>query len=234
MILSRSSNGKSSLIEINWNDIVDYLFYYEESELCYQYYTTGSGNLMQYIRVNRTCRCILLDQVMRSNSLLRPLSNLLRPLLYGKIYYHPSNFQYDRLIKEINQTFESLDEFLRFIRPILSILRSNDDFFNSICETFPEIFDFCQKSMSNYRTNLNLATILIELIGCTDRARFVPVSSEAEMVRLGQINAVTNTFLAAIKFLDELSPNQTLPKHVQYKIRMTLDYVDSTFRTEDR
>lgn len=234
MILSRSLNGKSSLIEIDWNEIVDYLFYYEESELCYQYYTTGSGNLAQYIRVNRTCRCILLDQVMRSNSLLRPFSALLRPLLYGKIYYHPSNFHYDRLIKEVNQTFESLDEFLRFARPILSTLRSNENYFNSICETFPDLFDFCQKSSSNYRTGLNLATILIELIGCTDRDRFVRVSNETEMVRLGQKNSVTNTFLAAIKFLDEISPNQTLPKHLRYKIRMTLDYVDSTFRTEDR
>ena len=49
-----------------------------------------------------------------------------------------------------------------------------------------------------------------------------------------KIKSVTNNFLAAIEFLDQIDENQSLPKHLRFKIRMILDYVDNTFRTEDR
>jgi uncharacterized protein (UPF0147 family) len=67
-----------------------------------------------------------------------------------------------------------------------------------------------------------------------EKNRFVPKSSEAEMVNEGQNNSLTNTFLAGIEFLDDLSNNDSLPKHVRYKIRMSLDYVDNTFSTQDK
>jgi len=60
------------------------------------------------------------------------------------------------------------------------------------------------------------------------------MANENDLVALGQNQSVTNTFLAGIVFLDEIHGNESLPKHVKFKIRMALDYVDNTFRTEDR
>ncbi|CAF2848553.1 unnamed protein product [Rotaria sp. Silwood2] len=71
---------------------------------------------MQVVTVNRSCRCAVFDQLLNSHKLLKQFATLLRPILYGKIYYHPSNIHYDNIIKQINQTFESLDELVRLFR----------------------------------------------------------------------------------------------------------------------
>ncbi len=60
------------------------------------------------------------------------------------------------------------------------------------------------------------------------------MNSESDMVQAGQNNSVTNNFLAAIEFMDDITNNDSLPKHIRFKIRMTLDYVDNTFQTQDR
>jgi hypothetical protein len=67
-----------------------------------------------------------------------------------------------------------------------------------------------------------------------EKNRFIAKSSETELVEDGQNNSLTNTFLAGIVFLNDISNNDSLPKHLQYKIRMSLDYVDNTFSTQDR
>ena len=228
-----TTSGRASLNDINWNNLASYLMSYEPSEVCPQYYSTGSGNLMQFVLVNRTCRCAVFDQLFRSVDVLRPFSTLLRPLLYGKIYYHPSNLQYDGLIKEINRTFESLDELVKLLRQIETPLVAAQQTFEIICWGSLNRSTFCRQ-INAYQSSINLFLILTEFIACSERNRFVPMASEAAMVRAGQNNSVTNTFLAAIEFLDDITDNQTLPKHLRYKIRMALDYVDSTFRTEDR
>ena len=188
---------------------------------------------MQFIMVNRSCRCAQLDQFFHSNRALQSFSTLLQPLLYGKIYYHPSNVPYDALIKEMNRTFESLDELVRLLRQIEAPLQSSEETFQAVCDNSLSALPFCQQ-IGPYRSSINLFIILTEFIACSERNRFVPMASEAAMVSAGQNNSVTNTFFAAIKFLDDIPDNQTLPKHLRYKIRMALDYVDTTFRTEDR
>ncbi|CAF4226291.1 unnamed protein product, partial [Rotaria magnacalcarata] len=54
------------------------------------------------------------------------------------------------------------------------------------------------------------------------------------MIKAGQNASLTNNFLAAITFMDDISNNASLPKHVRFKIRMTHDLVDNTFHTADR
>jgi hypothetical protein len=201
--------------------------------MCTQSYEIGSGNVQEIILVNRTCRCVLFDQVFNSNKILQQLSSLIRPLLYGKIYYHPSNIPYDNLIKEMNQTFESLDELITLLRQIQSMILPTYQTALSLCNSLSNSSDICQQLYS-YQTPLSLFILVTEFAGCTERNRFVAKDSEAEMVQEGQNNSLTNTFLAAIEFLDEISNNDSLPKHMKYKIRMALNYVDSTFRTQDQ
>jgi hypothetical protein len=201
--------------------------------MCIQIYIVGSGDIKQAISVNRSCRCVLFDQVFNSNTILKQLGRLIRPLLYGKIYYHPSNIYTDNLIKQINQTFESLEELIKLLRLINSNIRSLYQTSLSLCNLYANSSAICQQLYS-YNTALSLFTIVTEYTACTDINRFVAKNSESDMVRDGQNNSLTNTFLAGIEFLGDMPNNGGLPKHVKYKIRMALDNVDNTFRTEDR
>lgn len=221
------------MIYYDWNQLASDLLSYNESLICHQTYVTGSGNIVQFVPTNRSCRCVLFDQVFNSNKILKQFARFVRPILYGKIYYHPSNVHYDSLIKQMNQTFESLDELIELFRHMQSIIQPNIKILTSFCNVNVTSSRYC-KQLSSYQTTLSLFTILTEFLACTERNRFVPMNSEQEMVNRGQNNSITNDFLAAIEFLDDLSANDTLPKHMRFKIRMALDYVDSTFRTEDR
>ena len=228
---AKSSN--TSLAEYDWNSLARDLLRYNESAMCRTSYASGSGNIMQIVTVNRSCRCVLFDQTFSSNSMLKQFSTLLRPILYGKIYYYPSNVYYDEIIKQINETFESLDDLVQLFRGMEVVLLSNYRILRSVCDEFGNSSMICQQ-LPTYRSALSLFIILTEFIACSERNRFVPTNSEAELIATGQAQAVTNNFLAGIVFLDDISNNQSLPKHLRFKIRMTLDYVDNTFRTEDR
>jgi hypothetical protein len=221
------------LSDFDWDGLATDLLSYNESEICQQSYVTGSGNVMQITMVNRSCRCVLFDQIFNSNTKLKQFATLLRPILYGKIYYHPSNIHYDQIIKQINQTFESLDELVRLFRQIEIIIQPTYELFQSICDLFSNSSMICQQRQT-YQTPISLFTIATEFIACSERNRFVPMNSESDMVNEGQNKSVTNNFLAAIEFLDQIADNESLPKHIRFKIRMALDYVDSTFRTEDK
>jgi hypothetical protein len=188
---------------------------------------------MQIVTVNRSCRCVLFDQAFNSNPILSQFSTLLRPILYGKIYYYPSNVYYDQIIKQINETFESLDELVQLFREMEVTFNSSYKTFQLICDELGNSSMICQQ-LPTYKMALNLFIILTEFIACSERNRFVPMNSEAELVAAGQAQSATNSFLAGIVFLDDIPNNQSLPKHIRFKIRMTLDYTDSTFRTEDR
>ncbi|CAF1095920.1 unnamed protein product [Adineta ricciae] len=227
------TTGDQSLIYYDWNQLATDLLSYNASRICHQTYVTGSGNIVQFVSTNRSCRCVLFDQVFNSNQILKQFARFVRPILYGKIYYHPSNVHYDNLIKQMNQTFESLNELIQLFRHIQSIIQPNIEILTTACNLNITASGLC-KQLSSYQTALSLFTILTEFIACTERNRFVPMDSELDMVSKGKNNSITNDFLAAIQFLDDLSDNDTLPKHMRFKIRMALDYVDSTFRTEDR
>jgi hypothetical protein len=230
---STKDANNNSLADYDWNNLANNLLYSDESDMCQSSYVTGSGSIMQVVTVNRSCRCVLFDQLFNSNPMLNQFATLLRPILYGKIFYHPSNIYYDQIIQQINETFQSLDELVRLFRGIEVTLYSTYELFQSICDERGNSSSICQQ-LSTYKTSLNFFIILTEFIACSERNRFVAMNSEAEMISAGQIQSITNTFLAAIEFLDEIPNNQSLPKHIRFKIRMTLDYVDSTFRTEDR
>ncbi|CAF3444208.1 unnamed protein product [Rotaria sp. Silwood1] len=228
-----SSNNNVTIFDIDWNHLALELLSFNESDMCNQSYAVGSGNIKQIIRVNRTCRCVLFDKVFTSNKQLKQFGRLVRPLLYGKIYYYPSNIHYDNLIKQLNQTFESLDELIKLFRQIQSTIQITYERFLPLCNMSMDSIVICQQ-LNSYRTPLSFFIILTEFIACSELKRFVPMTSESNMIHEGQNNTLTDTFLAGIVFLNEISNNDSLPKHIKYKIRMSLDAVDNTFRTEDR
>ncbi len=223
----------SSILDIDWNGLAYDLLFYGASDMCQESYVLGSGDIQQTVIVSRSCRCVLFDQVFNSNDNLKQFATVVRPLFYGKIYYHPSNVVYDNLIKQINQTFESLDELVKLFRQIQSTIQPIYQTALSLCNNSSNFPSICQQ-LNSFQTPLSLFTILTEFIACAEKNRFVAKNSESDMVSEGQNNSMTNTFLAGIEFLDEIPDGGSLPKHVRYKIRMALDYVDNTFRTQDR
>ncbi|CAF1162270.1 unnamed protein product [Adineta steineri] len=227
------STADDTLTMFNYNRLAENLLSYDESEICQESYITGSGKIMQFSTVNRTCRCALFDQVFNSNTILRQFATLLRPILYGKIYYHPSNIHYDNIIKNINQTFESLDELVRLLRQIESTSQTINDIIPVLCNSFSNSSLICQQ-FTTYQTSMNLFIVLTEFLACTERNRFIAMDSELDMVYAGQNDSVTNSFLAAIEFMDTIGDNDSLPTHIRFKIRMALDYVDNTFQTADK
>ncbi|CAF0854184.1 unnamed protein product [Adineta ricciae] len=221
------------VLGIDWNEFAAALLQFNESAMCRQSYQVGSGSIQQAIYVNRTCRCVLFDQLFNSYDFLKQFAVIIRPLLYGKIYYHPSNVPYDNLIKQVNQIFESLDEFIKLLRLVHNSVQPTYDTISKLCRFLPNTTSICNQ-LNDYRLPMSFFTIITEFVACSERNRFVPKASESDMVTDGQTNAITNTFLAGIEFLDAIPDNASLPKHMRYKIRMALDYVDNTARTEDR
>ncbi|CAM4887474.1 unnamed protein product [Rotaria socialis] len=229
----RSSLYNGTIASIDWNELASELLNYTENDMCNQSYVVGTGNIKKTITVNRTCRCVTFDQLFNSNKNLQLFGRLLRPLQYGKIYYYPSNIYYDNIIKQINQTFESLDEVIKLLRQMRSPMQTAYAALATLCNLSSNALPLCQL-LNSYETPLSLFTIITEFMACTDRNRFVLMSSESQLVSDGKTNSFTDTFLAGIVFLDELSNGDSFPKHVRYKIRMVRDYVDNTFSTEDR
>ncbi|CAF3834044.1 unnamed protein product [Rotaria magnacalcarata] len=229
----RSSSYNGTSTSIDWNELASDLLNYNESDMCNQSYAVGTGNIKKTITVNRTCRCVIFDLLFNSNKNLQLFGRLIRPLQYGKIYYYPSNIHYDNIIKQINQTFESLDEVIKLLRQMRSPMQTTYAAIVTLCNLSSNALPLCQL-LNSYETPLSLFTIITEFMACTDRDRFVPMSSESQLASDGKTNSFTDTFLAGIVFLGELSNGDSFPKHVTYKIRMILDYVDNTFRTEDR
>ncbi|CAF4218203.1 unnamed protein product, partial [Rotaria sordida] len=228
------SSNNNTIFNMNWNNLALNLLHYNTSDMCNMSYVVGSNNIKQTILINRTCRCILFDQIFNSNQQLKQFNRLIRPLLYGKIYYYPSNIHYDNLIKQINQTFESLDELIKLFRYIQLTIQSTYQIFLIICNLSLNSLDICQQQLNSYTISISLYTIFTEFIACIERNRFIPMISELNLIEHGQNSSLTDTFLAGIVFLNNISNNDSLPKHIQCKIRMTLDNVDNSFQTEDR
>ncbi len=228
-----SSIDASSVQGISLDELAADLLAYNVTDMCTESYSIGSGNIKQTIPVNRTCRCVIFDQLFAANTTLQQFAPFIRPLLYGKIYYYPSNIHYDNLIKELNQTFESLDQLIQFLREIEANMQPTYQTLSSLCNSISNATIICQQ-LHTLTTPMSLFVVLTEFIACTELNRFVAKSSESQLVQDGQNNSLTNTFLAGIVFLDDITGNSGLPQHVRYKIRMSLDYVDSTFQTQDK
>ena len=230
---SESRAADSEVVSIDYGKLATDLLKYNDSSMCNQSYIVGSGAVKQTVMVNRACRCVIFDQIFTSQEPLKVIGRFLRPLIYGKIYYHPTTAAYARLIKQINETFESLDEVIKLFRLVRRGVTPVLNTTLGMCNQTSNAPAFCAQ-LGNAQTSLSLFVVLTEFIACFERYRFVPAGSEAEMMEIGKVKSATDGFLAGIKFLDDISDNDNLPKHTRFKIRMALDYVDSTFRTEDR
>ncbi|CAF0889943.1 unnamed protein product [Didymodactylos carnosus] len=228
---SNSTNTTSS--DIDWIDFASNLMYFNDTELCEESFIYGSGDIQQIQIINRTCRCVYMDQILNSISEIRFLIRLIRPLLYGKILYYPNNPQYNQIIKRMNAIFESLDEFIILMKNIQKAIYPSLTVLNRICSRLPLFGNINCSQIQSYQYMAAIFTVFQEFLSCTERNRFQPVESSADLVTKALNLSFTYSFLAGIEFLNDIVDDE-LPKHIKYKIRMPLDSVDSTFRQQNR
>ena len=230
---SEARASDSGRVNIDYTKLAGDLLKNNDSSMCTQSYIVGSGAIKQTVMVQRTCRCVIFDQIFNSNDQLKAIGRFLRPLIYGKIYYHPTNAPYARLIKRINEIFESLDELVKLLRLAQVVIAPILNGTLVLCNQTSNASTLCSQ-IGGAQSTMSLITVITEFIACTERNRFAPAGSEDEIIEQGKTKGPTDGFLAGIKFLDDIADNDNLPKHMRFKIRMVLDYVDSTLRTEDR
>ncbi|CAF1005228.1 unnamed protein product, partial [Didymodactylos carnosus] len=231
---AETSNSTSTVFSnIDWSDLASNLLYFNDTELCEESLVYGTGDIQQTHTINRTCRCVYIDQMLNSIPEIRLLVKLIRPLLYGKILYYPNNPQYNQIIKRMNATFESLDESIVLMKNIQKAIYPSLTILNRVCSklSLPENIDCSQ--IQSYQYMAAIFTLFQEFLSCTERNRFQPVESSADIVTKASNLSLTYSFLAGIEFLNDIV-NDELPKHIKYKIRMPVDSVDSTFRQQSR
>ncbi|CAF3930645.1 unnamed protein product, partial [Didymodactylos carnosus] len=229
-----SNSTTASPFSDDWITIASNLMHFNDTELCPESFTYGSGNIQQSETVSRRCRCVYIDQLFNSVQELSTIMSFIRPILYGKILYYPNSSQYNQIIKKMNLTFESLNEFIKLTKTIQETMYPALTFLNSICPYLTTLsININCSQIQSYQYIAAIFTFFQEFLSCIELNRFQSVNSSDDLVTTASNLSFTYNFLAGIEFLDDTMNNQ-LPKHIKYKIRMPLNSVDSTYQVQDK
>ena len=178
--------------------------------------------------------CHAIIDLIGSNSAATFIFNAIYPILYGKILYSPNTPVYDEIIKKMNSTFMTIDQFVNSDSNLDSI-RAQLDIYEAIFSKFLSI-DFTQ-----IRQNLDelstVITFLKKLISCFSIDRFIGYSNENDALNDAIKFALSNSIWALIVFDQNLNITTELPDQITYKIRMnaynthdTTSFKDKTYK----
>ncbi|KAM7389272.1 hypothetical protein PAMP_023260 [Pampus punctatissimus] len=201
--------------------------------------------------------CNSLVKNMDSNPMSRMIWQALKPLLMGKILYTPHTPATQRVIHEMNRTFQELAVFRDLggmweeIRPKVWSFMENSEQMDLIrlAETdwtVADISNFLSKQAQDPRP-LGSALTWRDVFNETDQAimsisRFMecvnldklePVSSEERLVNQSMMLLEDRKFWAGIVFPDVEANATELPDKLNYKIRMDIDNVERTNKIKD-
>uniref|UniRef100_A0A673GV60 P-type phospholipid transporter n=1 Tax=Sinocyclocheilus rhinocerous TaxID=307959 RepID=A0A673GV60_9TELE len=211
---------------------------------------------------NDTLYCNNLMKNMEASPISRMIWRALKPLLMGKILYTPHSPATQKIIHEVNKTFQELG-ILRDLggmweeaRPkvwnfmenseeidlMRTLLRNNvtASFFSAqLAETqwsVEDVISFLSKHSEDTRphgTAFTWRDVFNETDQCVNLDKLEPVSTEEKMVNESMSLLDNRKFWAGIVFLDIQSNSSELPPHVNYKIRMDIDSVERTNKIKD-
>jgi ATP-binding cassette subfamily A (ABC1) protein 1 len=193
---------------------------------------------------SRTCLCETifntLEKLPRS---LQIIWKQLKPVFIGKILYSPNTTIYNNLVKEINSTFQTIDEFTQILGQLDVVLDSLDQF-KPLLSIIWELLPLNLTSQINYEDlfdNIDgLQQILLitkNLIRCFELNKFEGYEHEYQAVDDGMQMIETDSFWAALIFNDgkaDAANSTSLPNKLKYKIRMSTSFTHNTFYTQDR
>uniref|UniRef100_A0A9J7YTW7 P-type phospholipid transporter n=1 Tax=Cyprinus carpio carpio TaxID=630221 RepID=A0A9J7YTW7_CYPCA len=164
------------------------------------------------------------DNTTSTSKLQHPISRMiwraLKPLLMGKILYTPHSLATQKIIHEVNKTFQEL-----------GILRDLGGMWE---EARPKVWSFMEngEEMDLMRTDQAIMSIS-RFMECVNLDKLEPVSTEEKLVNESMSLLDNRKFWAGIVFLDIQSNSSELPPHVNYKIRMDIDNVERTNKIKD-
>uniref|UniRef100_A0A7N6A7H1 P-type phospholipid transporter n=1 Tax=Anabas testudineus TaxID=64144 RepID=A0A7N6A7H1_ANATE len=179
--------------------------------------------------------CNNLMRSLESSPISRMIWRALKPLLMGKILYTPDTPATQRIIHEVNKTFQEL-----------GVLRDLGGMWE---EMKPKILDFMENSeemdlvrvsvsdVSAFLSKSNLLKCHINQLSslqCVNLDKLEPVANEERLVNKSMGLLDNQKFWAGIVFPDIPHSNSTdLPPNVNYKIRMDIDNVERTNKIKD-
>uniref|UniRef100_A0A9J8ACW3 P-type phospholipid transporter n=1 Tax=Cyprinus carpio carpio TaxID=630221 RepID=A0A9J8ACW3_CYPCA len=202
------------------------------------------------------------SKLQQSSPISRMIWRALKPLLMGKILYTPHSLATQKIIHEVNKTFQELG-ILRDLggmweeaRPkvwsfmengeemdlMRTLLRNNAtaSFFSTQLAgtqwSVEDVISFLSKHSEDTRphgTAFTWRDVFNETDQCVNLDKLEPVSTEEKLVNESMSLLDNRKFWAGIVFLDIQSNSSELPPHVNYKIRMDIDNVERTNKIKD-
>uniref|UniRef100_A0A8B9LRJ8 P-type phospholipid transporter n=1 Tax=Astyanax mexicanus TaxID=7994 RepID=A0A8B9LRJ8_ASTMX len=183
--------------------------------------------------------CNNMMKSLESSPISRMIWRALKPLLMGKILYTPDTPATQRIIHEVNKTFQQL-----------GVLRDLGGMWE---EMRPKVWDFMENSEEmdlvrvkdtrppgsayTWREVFNETDQAIQTISrfmeCVNLDKLEPVANEERLVNKSMRLLDDRKFWAGIVFPDIKANASEIPSNVNYKIRMDIDNVERTNKIKD-
>uniref|UniRef100_A0A9J8BS26 P-type phospholipid transporter n=1 Tax=Cyprinus carpio carpio TaxID=630221 RepID=A0A9J8BS26_CYPCA len=194
---------------------------------------------------------------MEASPISRMIWRALKPLLMGKILYTPHSLATQKIIHEVNKTFQELG-ILRDLggmweeaRPkVWSFMENGEEMdlmrLAGTQWSVEDVISFLSKHSEDTRPHGTAFTwrdvfnetdqaimSISRFMECVNLDKLEPVSTEEKLVNESMSLLDNRKFWAGIVFLDIQSNSSELPPHVNYKIRMDIDNVERTNKIKD-
>uniref|UniRef100_A0A667ZMZ8 ATP-binding cassette, sub-family A (ABC1), member 1A n=1 Tax=Myripristis murdjan TaxID=586833 RepID=A0A667ZMZ8_9TELE len=168
--------------------------------------------------------CNNMMRSLESSPISRMIWRALKPLLMGKILYTPDTPATQRIIHEVNKTFQEL-----------GVLRDLGGMWE---EMRPKVWNFMESSEEMDLVRVNFLSKASEdqrsAGSCVNLDKLEPVANEERLVNKSMGLLDHQKFWAGIVFPDIAHNNSSdLPPNVNYKIRMDIDNVERTNKIKD-
>ena len=173
--------------------------------------------------------CTTLKSQVNSTIEGRFLYNRVSVFLSGKILYTPNKPVYNDIIRRMNSTFETIDNFWKLFFQL-------DTLTNQLIEIQAQLgIDYFTsiKENENFLIIKTVSSFMKNLFGCMDLNKFIGYDSEDAAIAAAGLRIANDTFWTIIVF-DDSSNGTKVPDQLTYKIRMTSTESRNTFFTKTR
>uniref|UniRef100_A0AAX7SSH7 P-type phospholipid transporter n=1 Tax=Astatotilapia calliptera TaxID=8154 RepID=A0AAX7SSH7_ASTCA len=256
IVCGHPEGGGLQIKSLNWYEDSNY-------KALFGNYNSSEDETASLYDNSSTPYCNSLVKNMDSNPMSRMIWQALKPLLLGKLLYTPHTPATQKIIHEVNRTFQELGVFRELggmweeIRPKVWDFMENSEQMNVIrvskLRPPPHVFFiidvflthllyFRQNQADNQQPPGSYLTwrdvshdrICVCLyFKCVNLDKLEPVSNEERMVNVSMKLLEDRKFWAGIVFLDVPSNATELPPKLNYKIRMDIDNVERTNKIKD-
>uniref|UniRef100_A0A4W5PJS5 P-type phospholipid transporter n=1 Tax=Hucho hucho TaxID=62062 RepID=A0A4W5PJS5_9TELE len=214
--------------------------------------TNGEEPISAYDNTS-TPYCNAMMRNMESSPVSRMIWQALKPLLMGKILYTPDTPATQKIIHEVNRTFQELGVLRELggmweeIKPKVWTFMESSDHMDLVRVCLNNLLSLLQPTSLKYDwpscewiclswprpdEDRPLTNVFV-CLQCVNLDKMEPVANEERMVNKSMELLDDRKFWAGIVFLDIEANSSELPANVNYKIRMDIDNVERTNKIKD-